>query len=57
MTFALILAVMGILAFVISENYYSLILIVFACNLAYRSFENLKEKVEWLEIQLKEREG
>lgn len=57
MTFALILAVMGILAFVISENYYSLILIVFACNLAYRSFENLKEKVEWLEIQLKERDG
>lgn len=57
MTFAFIIAVMGILAFMISGNPLPLLLIVIACQFAWSSFENLKEKVEWLEIKLKEREG
>ena len=54
MTFAFILAVMGLLGFTISGNPLPLLLTVIACQIAWTKFEDLKEKVEWLEIKLEE---
>lgn len=54
MTFAFILASMGLLAFMISGNPLFLMLIVVACQIAWSKYEDLKEKVEWLEEKLKE---
>ena len=56
MTFACILALMGIWAFVSSENILCLILVIVSIGIATREFEDLKEKVEWLEIKLEEYE-
>ena len=56
MTFACILALMGIWAFVLSENILCLIPVIVSIGIATREFEDLKEKVEWLEIKLGEYE-
>lgn len=56
MTFACILALMGIWAFVLSENILCLIPVIVSIGIATREFEDLKEKVEWLEIKLEEYE-
>ena len=54
MTFAFILAVMGFLGFMISGNPLPIMLIIIALQIAWTKFEDLKEKVEWLEIKLEE---
>lgn len=56
MTFACILALMGIWAFVLSENILCLIPVIVSIGIATREFEDLKEKVEWLEIKLEDYE-
>ena len=56
MTFACILAIMGIWAFVLSENILCLMPVIVSIGIATREFEDLKEKVEWLEIKLEEYE-
>lgn len=56
MTFACILALMGIWAFVLSENILCLMPVIVSIGIATREFEDLKEKVEWLEIKLEEYE-
>lgn len=57
MNFACILALMGIVAFALSGNVLCLIPVIASIGIATREFENLKEKVEWLEIKLKERDN
>ena len=52
MIFACILALMGIVVFAFSENPISLLIVVAAIGLATREYEDLKQKVEWLEIKL-----
>lgn len=52
MTFACILALMGIVAFALSGNSICLMLVIVSIGLATKEFEDLKEKVEWLEIKL-----
>lgn len=56
MTFACILALMGIWAFVLSENILCLMPVIVSIGIATREFEDLKDKVEWLEIKLEEYE-
>ena len=56
MTFACILALMGIVAFALTENPIALILVIASIGIATREFEDLKQKVEWLEIKLEESE-
>ncbi len=56
MIFACILALMGIVAFALSGNYICLRLVIASVGIATREFEDLKQKVEWLEIKLEERE-
>lgn len=56
MTFACILALMGIWAFALSENILCLMPVIVSIGIATREFEDLKEKVEWLEIKLEEYE-
>ena len=56
MIFACILTLMGIMAFMFSENVICFSLIIFGIGIATREFEDLKQKVEWLEIKLKEQE-
>lgn len=55
MTFACILALMGIVAFALSENILCLMPVIVSIGIATREFEDLKDKVEWLEIKLEER--
>ena len=54
MTFACILTLMGIVAFALSENPITLMLIVVSVGIATKEYEDLKQKVEWLEIKLEE---
>ena len=56
MIFACILALMGIVAFAFSENPISLLIVVAAIGIAPREYEDLKQKVEWLEIKLEKRD-
>lgn len=56
MTFACILALMGIVAFALSHNPICLMLVIASIGVATREYEDLKQKVEWLEIKLKEYE-
>ena len=56
MTFACILALMGIVAFALSGNILGLMPVIVSIGIATREFEDLKQKVEWLEIKLEEKE-
>ena len=56
MTFACILALMGIVAFALSENILCLMPVIASIGIATREFKDLKDKVEWLEIKLEEYE-
>lgn len=56
MTFACILALMGIVAFALSENILCLMPVIVSIGIATREFEDLKDKVKWLEIKLEEYE-
>ena len=53
MIFACILALMGIVAFALSGNFICLMLVIASIGIATREYEDLKQKVEWLEIKLK----
>ena len=54
MTFACILALMGIVAFALSHNPVCLMIVIASIVNATREYEDLKQKVEWLEIKLEE---
>ena len=56
MIFPCILAIMGILSFAFTENVLCLMLVIAAVGIATREHEDLKQKVEWLEIKLEERD-
>ena len=56
MIFACILALLGIVAFALSHNPICLMLIIASICIATREYEDLKQKVEWLEIKLEEYE-
>lgn len=54
MTFAMLLQVMGVLGFALSENALFLMLLVVGIGVATRDFEDLKQRVDWLEVRLDE---
>lgn len=57
MTFNCIMALLGIIAFVFSGNCLAFLPVIFAIASATKDFEDLKQRVDWLEIKLKENEN
>lgn len=57
MIFAYILAIMGIVAFALTGNNLCLILVIVSIVIATSEYEDLKQKVEWLEINTKKPKG
>ena len=56
MIFAYLLAGLGLLAYVLSENVMCLLLVISAMGKALIEYDKLNEKVIWLETKLKERD-
>ncbi len=57
MIFAYLLAVLGLLAYILSENITCLLLVISAMGKALIEYDKLNEKVIWLETKLKERDN
>lgn len=54
MIFAMLLQVMGVLGFALSENALLLMLLAVGIGVATREYEDLKQRVDWLEVRLDE---
>lgn len=55
MIFALLVSLLGLFAFVFTENVLCILIFAFGLAVATRDFEDLKQRVDWLEVKLDEK--